>query len=123
MRRRLGAAVLCGLALTALATAGPARALSGIPNGMPYAIAAQPTASYTLVCKFRAVRVWGRALINQYYVSDKGPTHGHLPSDNARCTLTKTAGPGAVVLALIKNGKARTVAAAQTGAPVKVTVL
>lgn len=123
MRGRRRAAVLGGLALTALAMAGPACAVSGIPDGMPYAIAAQRATSYTLVCKFRAVRVWGRALINQYYVSDKGPTHGHLPSDNARCTLTKTAGPGAVVLALIKNGQARTVAAVQTGAPVKVTVL
>jgi len=123
MRGRAAIAVLGGLALAALATAGPACALPGIPNGMPYAIAAQPTASYTLTCKFRAVRVWGRGLINQYYVSDHGTTRGNLPSDNARCTLTKTAGPGAVVLTLTKNGKTRTVAAARTGAPVKVTVL
>jgi hypothetical protein len=108
------------IALCALALAGPACAL---PRGLPYRVAAAGDAQYVLDCKFRAIRVVGAARINQYRVQYRGPTHGNLPSDNARCVLTKVAGPGAVVLTLTKNGKSRSISAARVGEPVKMTVL
>jgi hypothetical protein len=111
------------IATIAAALAGPATALPGIPEGMPYRITADRGASWTLTCKFRAIRVWGRGLINQYSASERGPSHGALPSDNARCILTKTAGPGAVVLTLTKGKVVRTATALRAGASVKVSVL
>jgi hypothetical protein len=85
--------------------------------------AAEQSAQYVLDCKFRAIRVVGAARINQYRVQYRGPTHGNLPSDNARCVLTKVSGPGAVVLTLTKAGKSRSIATARVGEPVKMTVL
>lgn len=122
MRRR---AALIAAAAVALAGAlpGPASALPGIPDGMPYRITADRGASWTLVCKFRAIRVWGQGLINQYTAAERGSSRGNLPSDNARCILTKTSGPGAVVLTLTKGKVVRTATAARAGAPVKLSVL
>jgi hypothetical protein len=108
------------IALCALALAGPACAL---PKGLPYRVAAQHSTQYVLDCKFRAVRVVGAARINQYRVEYRGPTQGNLPSDNARCVLTKVAGPGAVVLTLTKNGRSRSVAAQRVGEIARMTVL
>ena len=126
MRRRAAliaatAVVLAGALSGALS--GPAAALPGIPEGMPYRVTADRDASWTLVCKFRAIRVWGQGLINQYTAAERGPSRGNLPSDNARCILTKTSGPGAVVLTLTKGKVARTATAARAGAPVKLSVL
>lgn len=84
---------------------------------------AERGASYVLDCKFRAIRVLGAARINQYRVQYRGPTQGNLPSDNARCVLTKVSGPGAVTFTLVKNGQSRSVTAARAGTPVKLTVL
>jgi hypothetical protein len=116
MKRGLAAAVLGSAALAG----GSAMAL---PRGLPYTLRADRQASYVMDCKFRAIRVIGSARINQYRVQYRGPTHGNLPSDNARCVLTKVSGPGAVVLTLTKNGHSRSVRAAQAGAPVQLTVL
>ena len=114
------AAAAMVLLAAALAVPGPASAL---PKGLPYRVTADRATRYVMDCKFRAIRVVGMARINQYRVQDQGTTHGNLPSDNARCVLTKVAGPGTVVLTLTKAGKSRSIAAARVGEPVKMTVL
>ncbi|HYE43220.1 MAG TPA: hypothetical protein VEA15_07480 [Caulobacteraceae bacterium] len=115
---RRGLALLAALAATAIAAPATAQPAT---TGLPYRIEAERGAEYRLVCKFRAIRTWGRMLANQYKVRDKGPSRGRLPSDNARCVLTKLGGRGAVVLTIVKGG-VRTARAETPGQPVKLTV-
>jgi hypothetical protein len=113
-----------GVALLAAVAASACSAPAGAQptyRGLPYRIDAERGAEYRLVCKFRAIRTWGRMLANQYKVRDKGPSRGRLPSDNARCALTKLGGRGAVVLTVMKD-RPYVIRAETPGQPVKMEV-
>ena len=112
------------LLVLALALSAPAVSVPAAPanTGLEYSISADRGALYMLDCKFRAIRRYGRGLVNNYRVRDKGPTRGRLPSDNGRCVITKLSGPGVVTLTVIK-GKPHVVRAVQAGQPARLTVL
>ena len=99
------------LALVALLSSGLA-ACEGEPpqhananaTGLPYRIAAPADAVYDLPCRFAAVNIPGEGPANSLDLSGTGPQSGRFPTDNARCSLTQTAGSGPVTLTITKNG-------------------
>jgi len=111
---------VAALAGTALA-AGAASANTPAKTGMPFKVTAAKDAAYTLKCKFPATKVNG-ITSNSLAVNTKGPHAGTIPAPTgARCSLTKLAGAGPVVLTITKGG-ARTVTAATVGQEMKLTV-
>lgn len=94
-------------------------------SGLPWSVAAPDGASWSLVCRFSPVtmemnnydrRHWANGLTR----SGRGHMAGRLPVDNGWCILTKTGGPGAVAIALVKNGEARARATTALSDPVRV---
>jgi hypothetical protein len=89
----------------AAAFAAGASAASGLEPGrpIPYQVSAAKDASYVLDCKFRKFKETNGLIVNALTIQGKGPKAGNLPTDNARCVLTKTAGSGAVTVVLTKG--------------------
>lgn len=108
------------LALAACAEPPPAEPVANT-DGLPYRVAAEADAVYELRCRFRAVKIEGGNVANSLDLSGTGPQSGGFPSDNARCVLKQTAGPGPVVLTITKNG-AHTATAAGPGASADLAV-
>tara|TARA_R110002051_G_scaffold201502_5_gene268266 strand:+ start:321 stop:722 length:402 start_codon:yes stop_codon:yes gene_type:complete len=79
-------------------------------QGVHWAVAAPQGASWSLACRFPPVTMemsnydrahWANGLTR----TGRGPMAGRLPVDNGYCTLTKTGGPGAVAIAMVRNGE------------------
>lgn len=107
-------------ALGLLSLSAPAVAAGKLPVGLPVEIQAAKDASYQLVCRYRPIKVDG-ILINTWTHDGKGAFKGNLPTDNGRCTLTKTAGTGPITLIITKNGQ-KSVVANQAGEKAPLTV-
>ncbi|MBC6980238.1 hypothetical protein [Caulobacter sp. 17J80-11] len=116
MISRVFVATLTGAALVA----GAASADAPKP-GMPYKVTASKDTFYALHCKFPATKVDG-IMSNSVSVKTKGPNAGTIPAPSgARCSLTKLAGAGPVVLTITKGG-AKSVTAENVGQEMKLTV-
>jgi hypothetical protein len=104
MSKILFTSAFAAAVLTAGLTAGVASA-AGLEPGrpIPYQVTAAKDASYVLDCKFRKFKETNGAIVNGLTIQGKGPKAGSLPTDNARCVLTKTAGSGAVTVVLTKG--------------------
>lgn len=116
--------MLRGLVIVGIvsALASPAAAITRPNSGLPYRIAAAPSASYSLDCRFRSIRLWGAGRVNQFRIDDRGPRQGRLPSDNARCVLVQTGGAGHVTLMLTKGKAVHQVRTERAGQPVRLRV-
>ncbi len=69
------------------------------------------------------VRIYDRKhWANRLNRTGRGPQRGRLPGDNGSCTLTKTNGSGAVAIALVKDGVAKSAATLHREKPVNVNV-
>jgi hypothetical protein len=116
-------AILSILALAACGggeeVGGAAESSSGL-TGLPISVATQG-ASYSVDCRFKAVELPGKGVVNaaQYEGSDAWTTNA--PGDNARCKLTKTAGEGPVTISIVK-GETRTATAEAAGETVNLQV-
>jgi hypothetical protein len=110
------AAVAAAVAVFTLGLPGVASAQTDVgtahASGLPWSVAAPGGASWSLVCRFSPVTMdmsqydrkhWANGLTR----TGRGAMAGRLPVDNGWCILTKTGGPGAVAVALVKNGVAR----------------
>lgn len=93
--------------------------------GLPWSVAAPGGASWALACRFSPVTMemsrydrkhWANGLTR----SGQGAMRGRLPVDNGWCILTKTGGPGAVAIAMVKNGEARARATNDPARPARV---
>ncbi len=126
MSARIAAAV--GAVLT-LALAGSVSAQTHVGTehaaGLPWSVAAPGGASWDLACRFSPVTMemgrydrkhWANGLTR----SGQGAMRGRLPVDNGWCILTKTGGPGAVAIAMVKNGEARARATNDPARPARV---
>lgn len=120
-------AMTVAVVLGGLATPASAQTDVGVEHtaGLPWSVAAPDGASWSLVCRFSPVtmemnnydrRHWANGLSR----SGRGHMAGRLPVDNGWCILTKTGGPGAVAIALVKNGEARARATTALSDPVRV---
>ena len=88
--------------------AGPAVAQTQLTEpheGLHWSVAAPQGAAWRLECRFRPVTVRNRWL-NSLTLTGEGAQRGRLPSQDGRCSLTKTGGAGPVGVALVKDGKA-----------------
>lgn len=82
-----------------------------IAGGLHWHVAAPEDTPWRLVCRFRPITYyqdWAQhhRWANRTTREGRGPQAGRLPGDNGRCTLTRTGGPGALGLAIVKNGVA-----------------
>ena len=108
------ARLILALGLTGLAASAASAQTNVGENhygGLHWHVAAPGGASWSLVCRFRAVQMqmnqyerfyWANTLTRQ----GSGPMAGRLPEQNGRCTVTKTGGAGPIGLAMVKDGKA-----------------
>ena len=107
--RALAAAVIVAMA------AGPAAAQRQpfIPpqrTQLPYTVTAPKGATYTLSCRFRAVRAKGAfdldyGYVNKIELSPPNARSGLLPTDNGRCLLTQKGNTGPITLTIVKAGR------------------
>ena len=112
MRLALAAAALA-LAAGASAAQQPLSyydARSQPKQRLPYKVTAPRGATYSLACRFRAIRIQGaygidRGYVNNINLSSPQPRAGLLPSDNARCTLRQTGKKGPITLTVVKAGR------------------
>jgi len=96
-------------------------------GGLPWSVAAPQGAEWTLSCSFTPVTlemsIYDRKhWANRLNRTGRGPQRGRLPGDNGSCTLTKTNGSGAVAIALVKDGVAKSAATLHRKKPVTVNV-
>jgi hypothetical protein len=110
------------VAAAAVLTASAAHAAGMAPGKpIPYQVSAGNDAAYVLDCKFRKFKETNGAIVNSLTITGKGPKAGALPTDNARCVLSKTAGAGPVTVVLVK-GQKFTATAAAPGQPANVQI-
>lgn len=123
--RRLAPGVFAGAALVALAlpaTGQGSREISARAyEGMFFHVAAPQGASWSLDCRFRPVTVRG-ATYNTFQLSGQGGQGGRLPSNDARCTLTKTGGSGPIGLAIVRDGQPHAAGTNSTTEPARVNL-
>ena len=102
------AALASGLAVGASAQTDVGKIHDG---GLHWHVSAPQGAAWALECGFRPVTMHMSQYDRQHWANrfrrqGQGSQSGRLPSDNGRCTLTRTGGAGPVGIALVKNGVA-----------------
>lgn len=126
---RAGAALLIAIAVS-MAPAASAQVHVGrnVEGGLPWSVAAPQGASWSLVCRFAPVtyeanRFDTRHWTNKIATSGTGAARGRLPSQDGRCTVTKTGGAGPVGLALVRGTEIMAAGATGVGEPASVGLL
>ena len=94
---------------------------------LPYTVTAPKGATYTLACRFRAIRVKGafdldRGYVNKIDLSPPNARSGLLPTDNGRCLLTQTGKAGPITLTIVKAGRRHTATVRKKGETARLIV-
>jgi hypothetical protein len=92
-------------------------------NAMAVTVQAPTDATYSLRCGFRAIEIPGQGKSNSTNLGGTGSRTGHIPTDNARCTLKQTAGTGPVTVTVAAKSGPVTATVAGPGATATLNVL
>lgn len=98
-----------------------------LENGIHFHVAAPQGARWALECRFRPVTYmatpYERRWINRIAQPGQGALAGRLPSEDGRCSLTKTGGEGPIGIAIVRGTEVVADGAVGVGATASVGLL
>ncbi len=124
--RRLTLA-LAALLLSTTSVAAQTHVGESTENGIHFHIAAPQGARWAMECRFRPVTYmatqYERRWINRIAQPGSGALAGRLPSNDGRCSVTKTGGSGPIGIAIVRGAEVVADGVANIGETAAVGVL